>query len=287
MNAQLNAASDRSDAIYLLGFSPRTTDKIRGSVTSALPIVECRTEGNIDCWFVRVPRDQFDGEAAERNLADINWLSPRVMAHQRAVEYLSGELPFFPAHFGTLFTGTGPLMELVRANRRTLTEYFANEARHVEWGIKCFVAWPRAVDAYHRSINEEVSADTGAGLNYLRRKQMIRQRDQTIRQWLDRQLSETKLEIEKLSVGCRERQTNIGGDNGDWECVANLAVLLPRNRHTDLQLWMESKNAVQANEQGMLSFQLTGPWPLYSFVPALIHPQSCEATSDDAICSAA
>ncbi len=278
MKPRHSTAPDRKDAIYLLGFSPRTSDRLRAAVTSVLPMIDCRSHGNVDCWFVRVPRDQFEGADAERNLADISWLSPRVMAHQQAVEQLSRELPFYPAHFGTLFSELSRLFELVDANRRRLIEYFAEEARHVEWGVKVFVAWSRAVDAFQQS-GETAADEPGEGLNYLRRKKMIRQRDQAVRRWVDETLATVREEVQQLAVRCCERPASLGSDDGDWECVANLAVLMARQRHPELQQWIESKHAANTDANRMLTFQLTGPWPLYSFIPRLAPPASGEAAS--------
>jgi hypothetical protein len=270
MQQQHSATADRRDAIYLLGFSPRTSDKLRAAIASVLPMIECRSHGTVDAWFVRVPRDQFEGADAEKNLADLQWLSPRVMAHQQAVEQLSRELPFYPAHFGTLFSDLARLFELVDANRRTLTEYFADDARHVEWGVKVFVAWSRAVDAFQQAGDSGGADTTGAGLSYLRRKKMIRRRDQAVRRWVDETLATVREELQALSVRSCDRPTTVGGEDGDWECIANLAVLMPWQRQTELQQWIESKHAVQADSNRMLTFQLTGPWPLYSFIPPLV-----------------
>lgn len=265
---------ESSDAIYLLGFSPKTNDRIRSQITSVFEMIECCSRGNVDCWYVRVPRDQFEGESAEKNLADLKWLSPRVMAHQRAVEWLSGELPFYPTKFGTLFSSWEPLFDLVEANRRTLASYFADEARHVEWGIKCFVSWPRAVDAFQRDQTHASSQGSGGGLNYLRRKQMIRQRNEEVRDWLQSTLVELRDELNQLTYRCCDRPTHTVPAEGDWECVANLALLLDPSHHAILQQWVESKNTHAAPDQRLLTLQLTGPWPLYSFVPSLLPAES-------------
>jgi hypothetical protein len=287
MKRQDRAATECRDAIYLLGFSPRTSDQLRAAITSVLPMIECQSHGNVDGWFVRVPRDQFEGPDAEKNLADIRWLSPRVMAHQQAVEHLSRELPFYPAHFGTLFSDLSRLFELIDRNRRTLLEYFANDARHVEWGVKVFVAWSRAVDAFQQTGDASTGDTSGGGLNYLRRKKMIRQRDQAVRQWIDKTLAAVREEVQSLAVRCCDRPTNVGGDDGDWECIANLAVLVPWQRQSELQQWIESKHAAAADPKRMLSFQLTGPWPLYSFLPPLVTPARCDADEQNSPRSAA
>lgn len=259
---------DANAVIYLLGFSPRASESFRRQVSAGLQMVECHAVEAIDCWFVRVDRSQFEGPDAEQRLNDVAWLSPRVLAHQTAVEQLATQLPFFPAHFGTLFARLENLAAVVQANRRTLTRFFADEARHIEWGVKCFVNWPAAVAAFQQQGEPAEPNGAAAGLNYLRRKKMIRDRDMQVRDWLQAQLEQLQREAGSLAIRVQQRDTKAIPNEGDWECMANLAVLIPRGQDGALRDWA---GKFQPSVQAAARFQVrvTGPWPLYSFLPPL------------------
>lgn len=262
------ATSHPSEIIYLIGFSPSATETTRDRLAEALPIVKSMTQRNIDCWYVRVDRTQFEGDLGEKNLSDMQWLGPKVLAHQMAVETLSGELPFFPAHFGALFSGLDKLATLTQVNWRTLTEYFAEDALNVEWGLKCLVNWPRAVEVFQDNHPKDEQAP-GAGRNYLLKKKMIRDRDEAVREWINQKISETRQSLSKIAVRHRALPTNSAAREGDWECIQNWAILVTPDDSSRVEQWIRDTHPELLRESSMLRLQLTGPWPLYSFLPSL------------------
>lgn len=263
-----NDPLDPDQIIYLIGFSPSATEATRRRIGESLPMVHSVSQRNIECWYVPVDRSLFEGESGEKNLADLDWLGPKVLAHQMAVETLSGELPFFPAHFGTLFSCLDKLAALTLANWRALTEYFAGDALNVEWGVKCWVNWPRAVESFQEA-HPAPPETAGAGLNYLMKKKMIRDRDQAVREWIDRIVLDVRNSFDEIAIRHRSLPAKAAARDGDWECLDNWALLVDPGDSGRVETWIRDKHPELMVDSAMLRLHVTGPWPLYSFLPCL------------------
>ncbi len=79
-----------SHACYLLGFSPASEPIKRDEQFLLNQLgVEQLTVGEISVWFTQIERAEFEGPVAEKNLADLQWLTPRVLAHESINSNLS------------------------------------------------------------------------------------------------------------------------------------------------------------------------------------------------------
>ena len=281
--AEQTQPADRSydcdDVIYLLGFTPTATEPVRSSILETLPYLECLSSDGIDAWYVSVARDQFEGEDAEKNLADLAWLTPRIMAHQRSLELLAEQLTLYPATFGTLFSSHDVLQSTLARNHETLDEYFAAVAGKQEWGIKCLVSWPDAVEAYQRVHPDTSQSTKGGGVNYLRRQKLIRDRDERVRSWIDEELKAIESDLTARSSALCHRRITDRSIKKETECLANIAVLLKHesveSTLTWSQEWEEQRNA----RKRLIKIELTGPWPSFSFCPPMVDDARAEQPS--------
>lgn len=267
MSQQANA---ENDVLYLLGFSPCIGETDQKAMCEALPVVETLTHGDLLVWYVSVERQLFEGNDAEANLGNAEWLMPRVLAHQAAVEHLSNHLNFLPATFGILFSEVTVLENLVDENRESIQTFLSNDAQCQEWGIKIVVSWKAAVEQFNKSEESENQETRETGLNYLRRKKMMRQRDAQVRDWISTSCSEIEQELQQIATKIYGRQILASDKRStDTECIANLALLIPPDSVGQLHTWHQEWSQLHTELAKFVEVQLTGPWPLYSFTPNL------------------
>ena len=262
-----------SKAIYLLGVAPESPADTRDAIQADYSMLEIVSAFELDAWLVRIDREDFDGPAAEKNLADINWLSPRVMAHQMAVQHIANEVALLPMRFGTLFSSEQALIEFLFNHYATIAAFLAGDGRHVEWGIKCYADWSLAVDAFQRNQRSD-EADNGAGggavgMTYLLKKKLLRERDAALHSWMVERLQPLRDELQRRVVRLADRGVLQDGKGSTRECMANWAVLVPREQQEQLQGWVEEMRLQVLDANDSLSIEMTGPWPPYSFVPTL------------------
>jgi hypothetical protein len=83
---------------------PRHTDAA-ARLPGILPrvLVHAVTQGDLTLFAGAVPADEFGAPALRAAIADPQWLSDRVLAHQAAVDALWAVHPLLPFRFATVF----------------------------------------------------------------------------------------------------------------------------------------------------------------------------------------
>ena len=275
MTSQDNG-NDSDQVIYLLGFSPLLTGEQISKIEEELPFVESRAFQDITAWFVHVERSLFEGPQAESNLTDLAWLTPKAIAHQHALDILSSLTAFYPARFGTLFSSFAVLKDIILTNENPLTQFFEQMAEKQEWGIKISVSWSKAVKAFELLHSDSTANPEGSGFNYLRQQKKIRDRDRSVRDWLDQALHAIDNRLLELSEQTCHRRIQANTNDKDREVLANIALLCQRSDAKELIEWADSYANHTGKGSESITIELTGPWPLFSFCPELLSITSIE-----------
>lgn len=281
-------ADDESSALYLLGFARvRSTQPMRVVTDSRKVLthlqlpesaaeypqllqplgIECVQVGSVVAWFKRIDRSEFTGDAGAANLSNLDWLTPRVLAHEAVVSQLNVCFPFYPARFGCLFSSAAKLVEFTDRHYATLQGFFQHVEGRNEWGIK-FIA---SVDqATSQMADEVLQADgqTSAGVNYLRLKQLQRKLRPVALQTLEHHCGVAIAELQAMFrfVVVRPRTSMISPDRES--VISNVSLLLSEAEAQQLSEWQTAWNERSDNRLG-LEARVAGAWPAYSFCPPL------------------
>jgi hypothetical protein len=268
----MEATDDSTEAIYLLGFSMNSQRELVSELLEHFPAIEVSTFQGLDYWHLRVDRSEFEGELGESHLTDAAWLTPRVLAHQAALDYFAARIAFFPLSFGTLFSSAEALVATLEANAAVIVEFLEQAETMQEWGLKCFVSWEAAYD--QAQLEDGMVQPPPTGADYLRRKKAIRQRENNLRQVAEQQLVAVVQAALTHSNRMVERRVVVA-QTGEKQCVSNWALLVSQDKSEALCEWVAGVNA--ATSETCIRVELTGPWPLYSFAPALQAPSPAVA----------
>ena len=268
-------------ALYLIGFS--NTQLIPSDELSWLSLsgVEHCDHQSVRFWFKAMDRSDFEGPEAERNLANIEWLTPRVLAHDAAVSALSSQAPFYPARFGTLFSSEERVFELIAAVKPTLQMFLESVGGRREWGVKCFVNWANANTVFDLEHEANVVPAATTGTNYLKARQMKKLRDAAIQTWILERLDLVRTFLQKQFNDTIERSIPKRQDDEDKtekeerEWVGNFAFLASEADANELlnHITLAGQPKIfgtNTRSIDVLSFEITGPWPAYSFSPSLV-----------------
>lgn len=256
------------NVLYLVGFSPVNDYKVRDQDLAVGLTLDILDIGSIRCWFRYIEADHFQGPEAEANLADLEWLTPRVLLHESAVSTIAQSVPFYPTRFGTLFSSTDSLVVSVERWQAELEEFFAQVSGLREWGIKIFLDRKRLEQ---QLLAKLVSGDPKdlRGADYLRIKREQRLLPATIEAMTSDLVSKT--EVEATSLGLPHVRRSIiatANEAHDDELVANLAMLGDDASISNLSERIE-KHLNTVTESDCFRFEVTGPWAAYSFCPSL------------------
>ena len=107
-----------------------------------------------------------------------------------------------------------------------------------------------------------------AGRNYLQKKRMEADARERTNQWLRAACQKAAGELQQRASAFRERPLWNRGEPGEpSEVILNWAFLVPGSGEADFRQLVSELD--ERHRASGLSFALSGPWPPYSFAPAL------------------
>jgi hypothetical protein len=175
-----------------------------------------------------------------------------------------------PARFGTLFSSTASLESFMRQHEAAIGRFLERVSGQEEWAVKGFLDQARAEAEWLARRRSEEPGVPGLppGAAYLleqsRRIQAREALDARLAEACGNLLDEFNLlasEIVERRILARERP------DAAREMVLNWALLLPAAAAADFRSRIERANGEQYRNG--LTLEASGPWPPYSFCPAL------------------
>ncbi len=214
---------------------------------------------------------EFCGEDAEARLQDLDWVGPRACRHEAVVEGVMRRSPVLPVRFGTIFSSWDRLEQMMHEHHDAIVQFLDQVADKAEWAVKGFLDQARAKQViFSRKQTEAVERLTSLspGHRYFQEQRLRREAEQELAHWAPGVCRRLLLELGSLAVKDRERQVlPVTGENRDQEMVCNWAFLVPQTAVADFKARVDTANA-SLDRQGLV-LVCTGPWPPYTFSPAL------------------
>ncbi|MEW6139853.1 MAG: GvpL/GvpF family gas vesicle protein [Thermodesulfobacteriota bacterium] len=216
--------------------------------------------------------EDFEGPEAEKRLQDISWLGPQALRHGEVASLIMKWSPVLPARFGALFSSEQALVELIERNYETIRGFLEHTRGSEEWGVKALFSRSDARETLFRDMLEKHSSDLASmtpGLRYFKEQQLRAKVDKEVGSWLKDACGRVSANLHACSFDSVKRPvTTLSLDAEGRETAANWAFLVGSHRVRELFFLVEHANNEFA-DRGLV-FQVSGPWPPYSFVPALV-----------------
>ncbi len=269
MDSNASETASASPAFYLLGFSLNGDSLESGDLALLDHLgVQHTTSLAVTAWYKVIERSEFEGPIAEKNLADIQWLTPRVLAHETIVSNLSQRIPFYPSRFGALFSSIEKITHHTCLNASILKEFLSAVRGKEEWGIKFYSDNARAaqIAASHEGIVED--GKPTSGVNYLKLRQLQRSLSLTSSETIQAKVTTAIGYLQSQYADVVSRPIFNAKESSAEKLLANIALLVCRDASTAFLDWTRRWNAEQYLASS-IRLQVTGPWPAYSFCPTL------------------
>jgi Gas vesicle synthesis protein GvpL/GvpF len=251
-------AADRGFYVYgIVGSEQPQLAGVSGvDAGSAVFVVK---EDGLGAIVSEVPLAEFGDDALQSNLEEVSWVAEKVRAHEEVLERAAGEAAVLPLRFGTIYRSLDALRDRLARDRNDLASTLEQLRGKREWGVKSVVDRERLAEAAYGSDARaaelaEAAAGKPAGTAYLGRKRLERHLEARTDELAARLTAEAHERLAALADrAVRERTPGLKG-----------AYLVAEASDDDFRRVLDDLG--REYEQFGIRFELTGPWPPYSFV---------------------
>jgi hypothetical protein len=232
--------------------------------------VELLTEGTVAALASRVSPDEFDEEKLPERLNDPAWLERKIRAHEQVLEHTLATASVVPFRFCTVYRSEAELRRFLNERGGDLAAVLRQVDGKVELGVKVFVDRERFAGGLGshseeaRALESRVAAAEG-GRAYLEQRRL----DQLVSRELERFAVEVVdasqaalLAVAQDGVLGPLQSPEVSGRSD--EMLLNGAYLVPAG---GVELREAAAELARRYAERGVTFEVTGPWPPYNFVP--------------------
>ncbi len=227
--------------------------------------------GDVNAAVSLVPLEEFGASPLEQRMADLKWIAPRVLVHERIIEEIMAAHPVMPMRFCTIFISRDRIDGLLQTHHEKILYFFSEIADKEEWGVKGYINGGQVEDALKR-LSPKVQAvetklqEASPGKAYL----LGKKRDLAIKDGLTGMVLQIAEEVfQRLLAhaikGVRTKALQVEDGEEKREMILNAAFLV---RKSDLRIFHERVKETEEKYRARgFNLNLTGPWPPYNFCP--------------------
>lgn len=252
--------------IYLYGFVPESARLPDGGLLGVGDAVVQRVDGpGVAAVVSAVDPGEFEGEALERNCADVEWMASQGLNHEQVIGWFVDHATILPARFLTLFSSHDAVRAAMDREGDRIRSELLRFANLREWDLRVGHD-PERLLAHLGEVSEEVGRldreieEASPGKRFLlekRRKDMARTEGRHAARRLAGEL------LEFLRPHARDVVT-LRPPTDTEPATLNAALLVDRDTEEALLAAVEGERA--RLEPLGLRVQLSGPWAPYRFL---------------------
>lgn len=256
--------------LYLYGVVRPDFDASRAPAGLEEARVEVLRVGGHGMLVSRLPAASYAPDVVERQSAEMDWITPRAVAHDRVLTWAQEHGGIVPMSMFSLWSDEAALGASITARGDALATTFARVENADEYGLRIhrrdreMLAAAHELDPGIAALRREAAA-ASPGQRYLLERKLAEQSKQAIRAAAQRLARDA---FDALRQHAREAvlraATPSSSAPDDATLVLNAAFLVERARFGAFQAEV-ARHATAGAPRG-LTFDFTGPWPPYNFV---------------------
>jgi hypothetical protein len=221
----------------------------------------------------------------EASSGDVEWLSPRAVAHDRVLTWASDRGAVVPLPMFSLFSGGAAVRDMLRARAAELSAALERVAHGREYALRVYrVDTELLASVTSLSDRLRVLADRAAaaapGQQYLLERKLDGEKRVEMRAVTHRVVAELLDGLAPVSAGVvRSPVPKVadGGDAGRGTMVLSAAFLVAPARLEEFQRTLTA--FVGRYGPAGFRFDFTGPWPPYHFAAGSVDDETADGRS--------
>ena len=235
--------------------------------------VECICSGSLAALASRLDAIRYTTDAVERGTADMEWLAPRAMAHDRVLTWASDCAPVVPLPMFSLFTSDEAVQRMLREQTVRLHVALERASEGREYALRVY-----RLDEELRAVAAELSArlaeleqaaaSATPGQRYLLERKLDSERKAELHAIGARVASQVLEALGHLAmeVVAAPLVARAGTTQRESPLILDAAFLISAEQLEDFRRELTALVARHASRG--FRFDFTGPWPPYHFVQA-------------------
>jgi hypothetical protein len=233
--------------------------------------VELARSGKLGALVSRLDAASYGAAAIERQSADVSWLSPRAMAHDRVLTWAQEHGGVLPMPMFSLWGSDDALRRMLDNQKSDFERVFARVTGADEFGVRVhrrdelLAKSMDDLDAETRRLQAD-AAKAPPGQRYLLERKLDDQMKLAVRNAGKRMARQIFEELAAISRDAVARPLVADPSSPDVTLVLNGAFLVDRSRLGAFRTAVAER--VRDYEPRGLTFDFTGPWPPYNFTRA-------------------
>jgi hypothetical protein len=256
--------------VYVYGIVPEAFDVSRAPAGVDDHAVELVKRPPIAALASRVSPSEYGPDVIEQRSADVSWLSPRAVAHDRVLTWAQERDVVVPLPIFSLWTSEESLTRSLDRQRKDLTAVLKGVSGADEFGLRVhrrdreMLESLDDVDPEIKQLRAEAKA-ASLGQRYLLERKLADEGKKAVRAAGQRFAREIFEQLSALSRDAVARPLTPDRSRADEATlILNGAFLVDRTR---LDVFRQAvADAQRVRESRGLAFDFTGPWPPYNFV---------------------
>jgi hypothetical protein len=270
------AAATSSSIWYVYGIVPASFSP--ASLPPGLDdaAVGLEPHGDVAALVSVLDEDSYAPMRLETSSGDVEWLSPRAVAHDRVLTWASDRGAVIPLPMFSLFSGAEAVQAMLRDRSSQLASTLERLGDGREYALRVYRVdseFLAAIPALSPRLKEMADTATAAspGQRYLLERKLEKEKTSEMRAITQQLVEQIVLDLGTRSIEqIRSPITRVAdGAASRGTMILNTAFLVAPESIEAFQQTLTS--LVERHEPQGLRFDFTGPWPPYHFVSEAGH----------------
>jgi hypothetical protein len=220
--------------------------------------------GDLGAIWAPVPASWYAAAGLDARMSDVQWIGPKVIAHDRVLAAARAVGTVVPVRFGGIFTSEAALLRRLSRHADVLRRAIDALRDADEWDVRVLVDRELAAAAYAGNRAKELGALT-PGAAYLSKLKAKRDSGGEV---IERARATAELILRDLRSATRDMKPLKSLKASEGELAASHSAALIRRCDADLVNSRVSEINLRHAREG-LRVEIVGPWTPYSFCPEL------------------
>ena len=271
------AAVTSSSIWYVYGIVPASFSP--PSLPPGLDDAAVRLEpyGDVAALVSVLDEDSYAPTRLETSSGDVEWLSPRAVAHDRVLTWASDRGAVIPLPMFSLFTGANAVRAMLRDRSSQLASTLERLGEGREYALRVYRVdneFLRAITALSPRLGEMAATAAAAspGQRYLLERKLEAEKKSEMRAVTQQLVEQIARDLGAHSIEQIRSPIPRGADSSAaprGTMILNTAFLVAPG---SIEAFQQTLTAlVERHEPQGLRFDFTGPWPPYHFVSETGH----------------